>query len=129
MLTIITKHRDGTETKYIVEDDAVLAELDALKKSQRAMMGTIERLEVHLLTVRKNQKEAALMASDQSASVNLRLDDLDTKTNEAGERLKQIAAAIKPGMTDAEVEQVNTRIQTEADRLATWGTDPASPIP
>ena len=129
MLIIESKHRDGTETKYVINDDAVLAEIAALKKFQKVMMGTIERLEVHLLTVRQKQKEASTMASEQSTSVNLKLDDLNVKTNEASERLKAVITAIKPGMTDQEVEAVNNRIQGEADRLATWGTDPSVPLP
>lgn len=76
---------------------------------------------------RFNQMEDRIMA--QSDEINASLDQLNQATNDCAQRLTDILAALKPGMSQAEVDAIKGRIQAEADRLGTWGQNADDPIP
>lgn len=65
----------------------------------------------------------------QAEELNIKLDELDAATNDAAQRLREILAALTPGMTQAEVDAVKARITGEADRLGTWGKSVDDPVP
>ena len=62
--------------------------------------------------------------------LNLKLDELNEKTNQAAERLREVIGMVQQGsMSQTEKDAIIARITAEADRLGTWGTDPANPLP
>lgn len=89
----------------------------------------IYRIELAIERVETKQEAHIMATSAQADEVNIKLDELDQKTNDAADRLRQIIAAIQPGMTQAQVDAIKGRIQSESDRLATWGTSADDPLP
>lgn len=98
---------------------------DAIEETIAAV-GRIEAVVDRIENRQQTQMEVFMAQADQ---VNMKLDELDQKTNEAADRLRQIIAAIQPGMSQAEVDAIVARIGTEADRLGTWGQSASDPIP
>lgn len=86
------------------------------------------------LTTRLDRIENKItrLQEDQMAhaeQINASLDDLNTKTDEAAARLRDIMTSVQPGMTQEEADAITARINSEATKLSGWGVNPDDPLP
>ncbi len=65
------------------------------------------------------------LADDLTAGIA----ELITEPDAVAANLAQLAARVKPQMTDQEVADVKSALSAESDRLKTLAVDPTAPVP
>jgi hypothetical protein len=72
------------------------------------------------------ERRSTPMANEQTKAL---IGRIDTATNGIAERIRRLKEVVKPGMTDAEVAEVNAGLEAEASRLEGIASDPDNPVP